>query len=257
MRRSQLYKECKTGIPCGTSKGLKEKAWKKARVTVAQWQEERWDCKRVRGPSSQVYEDHRTEFDSHLILILTKWGAIGCLLMLDAFWSSKSKCVILEADKPMLLLYSFCLQVTSQLWMSNCLQNEHLVTVLEKDIRLRSKVSAFISSTDYCATLSKFLALSGPQFLNLENYMFGSDAVFIMTFYWNWRNHVQNDLSREECICSRIGTIQGQWLQIYLDQGAQIQLPEIWFSISWLCIGFDLQEVLSVDGSQQLQTSVC
>lgn len=109
--------------------------------------------------SQSLYEVHRKEFEFHS----NNMGAIGCVL--DTFWCFESKCVILEAGKPMLLLHSFCLlvQVTPQLCMPNYLQNEPFVQL--NDIRLWYLHLCLDSATDHSATLSMFLSLPGPQFL--------------------------------------------------------------------------------------------
>lgn len=74
---------------------------------------------------------------------------------------------------------------------------------------------------------------------HLENCKFGSDAAFVMTLHWKWkklglkwRKHTRG----KECICLLIWAIQGEWLQVRSGPG---------FSISWLCAGLTLQEVLS------------
>lgn len=70
------------------------KAWKKGRVAVALVKKESmiWDdTARELGVWSIRYVK---TVERNYNFILIKWRVIGCLLMLDGFWCSESKCVI-------------------------------------------------------------------------------------------------------------------------------------------------------------------
>lgn len=100
------------------------KAWRKGRVAVALVKKESmiWDdIARELGVWSIRYV---TTVERNYNFILIKWRVTGCLLMLDGFWCSESKCVIFlktnaSIKQPLLM---------GDIQMSNLFQNESLMT---------------------------------------------------------------------------------------------------------------------------------